>query len=134
MKNCNKWLSALMLVSVLMLSAIGVSAQILPNTEPKDGGYGMEMPTDDVLPHDGNLPDKTEEMMPRVDNGVIHDGAAKDGRVRDGENIVEEVTDSGISGTVWGVIIAVGIAALAVLFIFLLMPREKEKSGDRRRD
>ena len=134
MKNCKKWLSALMLVSVLMLSAIGVSAQILPNTDQKGSGYGMEMPSNDVLPNDGNLPDKVEDMMPHVDDGVIRDGAAKDGRVRDGETIVEEATDGGISGTVWGVIIAVGIAALAVLFIFLLMPREKEKSGDRRHD
>jgi hypothetical protein len=32
------------------------------------------------------------------------------------------------------VIIAVGIASLAVLFIFLLMPRDKEKSSGDRRD
>ena len=129
MKNCKKWLSVLMLLSVLALSTLGVSAQILPNDMGSGGDNGMHTPAEDVLPREGVLPDAVDDMMPHVDDGVIHDGQARDGRVADGDTVIDEATDGGISGTVWGVLIAVGIAALAVLFIFILMPRDKEKSS-----
>ena len=153
MKNCKKWLSALMLAAMLSLSALGASAQILPNASGS-GANGMHTPAegamprdgilpdrvDDMLPRDGKLPEAIDDMMPHVDDGVIHEGQAHDGRVTDGTRtpdagtVIDDATDGGISGTVWGVVIAVGIAALAVLFIFLLMPKERDREKGGRRD
>lgn len=153
MKNCKKWLSALMLVAMLSLMAIGTSAQILPNASGS-GANGMHTPAegamprngsladrvDDMMPHDGKLPEAVEDMIPHVDDGVIHDGHAHDGRVTDdtrapdADTVIDDAVDGGVSGTVWGVLIAVGIAALAVLFIFLLMPKERDRERSERRD
>ena len=153
MKNCKKWLSMLMLAAMLALSALAASAQVLPNASGS-GANGMHTPAEGAMPRDGILPDRADDMMPRdgklpkaiddmmphVDDGVIHDGHAHDGRVTDdartpdGGAAMDDAVDDGISGTVWGILIAVGIAALAVLFIFLLMPKDRDRERSGRRD
>lgn len=153
MKNCKKWLSALMVAAIFSLAALGASAQILPNASGS-GASGMHTPAEGALPRDGSLPDRVDDMMPRdgklpeavddmmphVDDGVIHDGHAEDGRVDDdtrtpdGKTAVDDAVDGGISGTAWGVLIAIGIAALAALFIFLLMPKNRDRERSGRRD
>ena len=139
MKNCKKWLSMLMLAAMLALSALAASAQVLPNASGS-GANGMHTPAEGAMPRDGILPDRADDMMPHVDDGVIHDGHAHDGRVTDdartpdGGAAMDDAVDDGISGTVWGILIAVGIAALAVLFIFLLMPKDRDRERSGRRD
>ena len=126
MKRYTKWLSALCIVLLLVLSTLSAAAKILPDGASA-GGDGVPAPTEDLMPNDGMLPDAAEDMLPRLEDGVIRDGSAIDGRVDQG-NAQSNATDAGgISATVWGVIIAVGIAALAVVFIFLLMPRDTER-------
>ncbi len=141
MKNCKRLLSVLMLVSLFVLTAFGTSAQILPNNAgaSTDGG-GMRSPAEDLMPRDGKFPEAIDDMMPHAYDGVIHDGHAEDGRVDDGARtpdageVIDDAVDGGISGTVWGILIAVGIAALAVLFIFLLMPKDRDRERSGRRD
>ena len=136
MKNCKRLLSLVMLVSLFALTAFGASAELLPH---HTDGSGMRSAVDDVMPREGKLSEMMDDMMPHVDDGVIRDGHAEDGRVTDGartpsvDEVVDDAVDGGISGTVWGILIAVGIGALAVLFIFLLMPkdRDRERSGRR---
>lgn len=125
MQKCKKVLSVIMIAAATLLCTVGASAQILPHHSDTAQGNRMNMPVEDVLPHDGNLPDRLEDMIPRVEDGVIREGDAIDGQVSDNGAAIDK--DMGVSGTVWGVLIAVGIAALAVLFIFLLMPRDREK-------
>lgn len=137
MKNCKRLLSLVMLASLFALMAFGASAELLPH---HTDGSGMRSAVDDAMPRDGKLPEVVDDMMPHADDGVIRDGHAKDGRVTDGartpsaDEVVDDAVDGGISGTVWGILIAVGIAALAVLFIFLLMPKDRDRERSGRRD
>ncbi len=119
-------LAALLLAA---LFSVAVSAEILPGL-----GGGDELP-----PVTDRMPDLSE---PATDGGqgLPSEGEtprASDGARTGGDTVTPNAPDDGGSGgAVWGILIAVGVAALAVIFIFLIMPRgeeKKEKQGGSRR-
>lgn len=119
-------------LAVLLLASlftVAVSAEILPGL---DGG-------DNPPPVTDRMPELSEPAT-EGEYGLPSEGAAprvSDGARTGGDTAAPNAPAEGSSsGAVWGILIAVGIAALAVIFIFLIMPRggeRKEKQSENRR-
>lgn len=114
-------------LAVLLLAAlftVAVSAEILPGL---GGGDDLPSVTD-------RMPELSE---PATDGqyGLPSEGAtprSSDGGRTGGDTVTPNTPTEGSSGgAVWGILIAVGIAALAVIFIFLIMPRGEDKREKR---
>ena len=103
---------------------VSASAEMLPGL---GGGDGLPSVTD-------RMPELSE---PATDGqyGLPSEGSAPrvtDGARTGGDTVTPSTpTEGGSSGAVWGILIAVGIAALAVIFIFLIMPRGEDKREER---
>jgi hypothetical protein len=74
----------------------------------------------------------TEIMPGTTIPGGTNDPSAPQPRAADPDPM-PSVGDGGLSGGAWGVLIAVGVAALSVVLIFLIMPKSKA-DHDRERE
>ena len=103
---------------------VSVSAEVLPGI---GGGDGLPSVTD-------RMPELSEPAT-EGQYGLPSEGTvprASDGARTGGDTVTPSTpTEGGSSGAVWGILIAVGIAALAVIFIFLIMPRGEDKREER---
>ena len=127
MKKYNTASRFAVILAILLLATlftVAVSAEILPGL---DGG--------------GNLPPVTARMPelsePATDGeyGLPAEGEApsiSDGSRTGGDTVTPNTPMDGStgSGAMWGLLIAVGIAALAVVSIFLIMPRREDKRDE----
>lgn len=109
------------LLALLLLVFIAVAGRA---GAAEYGGIGME----NTLPEAGST-------VPNESNDLMQGGrAGAGGAVGGGAAGAGEAASTAGTGTAWGVIIAVGLAALAVVLIFLFVPRQSEEARRGKRD
>ena len=119
---------ALLVLVLAALTCVSASAEILPGL----GG------TDNMPSVSGRTPDMSEPITDGEYRAPVESSplSPSDGARTGGGAMTDTPTDGGGAGAAWGTLIAIGIAVLAVIFIFLIMPRGNERkekqSGDRR--
>ncbi len=110
---------SLLLFAALLLPvlALHASAELIPGMDGAGGNGGTEATGETSPGFSAPLPGENGSPAQPSDGARAGDGALSD-------------TGSGAGGSsVWGILIAVGIAALAVTVIFLVMPRREDRDG-----